>query len=266
MSDTITSTVSDISSDSGEAAGTKQPDSTGPVQAAPESGDTSKANGNGDEAGRTSTDDGAEGGKSVRSDKTPRWKQDIERLREDRRSDRQTIQQLQIELQNLKGARVGKEQTDPDPWSDLGGFLKRNNQELLEKFQEIRREEMQTQAWQQELQEAAKFVRSQKGLTDDDVEEIRDILREEELDSMPPMRAARLALALYKERHGVADKSDLKAKASMVAGQSLSANRKRIYSQPEMDAKIDYFMRNPMKMTPEDEDELRSAHAEGRIR
>jgi hypothetical protein len=273
MSDSITSGTVDapINDQPGTAETKETPASTGTGPADPGSGDTSKTNGNVAEEGRTLPDDEAEGGKSEASRNKPRWKQDIERLREDRRQRDSQIQQLNAEkqqlLEALKGGKTGQPQTKPDLWSDPDAYFEAQNQKMLENFQRIRQEERQAEAQSAELRDAAKFVRSQKGMTEDDVQEIRDILRDEELDDQPPMRAARLALALWKERKGISDKSDLKARASMPSvGQSPGASHKRTYSQGEMDAWVRDLELNPSKLTPDVEAELRSVYAEGRIR
>ena len=119
----------------------------------------------------------------------------------------------------------------------------------------------------QEKKEAIEFARSQKGWTKDDEAELVEIIEEEELGTLPPMRAVRYAMALLNERRGISNRSEAKARASLPSGgQAPGATRKRVYTEAEMDAWVRDLSINPNKLTPEIEAELRSAYTEGRVR
>lgn len=154
--------------------------------------------------------------------------------------------------------------------SHLSEFEKR----MFSKFEQTQADREAASERAQEVSEAAKFIRSQKGISDEDIQDIREILQSNpDLNGLSPMKQAKYALMEWKESRGIMDNTARKNRASTVTGAAVStATGKKIWSKSEIETELAKFPPNPANYTPEDEarfkkldDEWRRASREGRM-
>jgi hypothetical protein len=148
--------------------------------------------------------------------------------------------------------------------------------ELLSEFRQTQEERESQVALRQEASEAAKFIRSQKGMTSEDVQEIRELLATDEVAkslSENPMNQAKYLLYLWKEQRGIGDKSGLKDMARGVTGASVSTGgAQKTWTEAEMAKEMEKL--GPVhtwgpeqkKKRQEFEREFMRAYAEGRVK
>lgn len=119
----------------------------------------------------------------------------------------------------------------------LSEHLKSFKQELLTELRQTEEQRAQAQDWKQETSEAVKFVRGMKGITDDDVREISELIREDPtFENMRPMQAVKYALYMYEQEKGVSDRTSLKNRAAGVQGSGQSNGGPRIWTETEMES------------------------------
>lgn len=275
MSDTVL-TVGSGEPATGTAVTETPVQTTGTEQAASESGQTESSDGG---SSKGSTD-------NSQQEQTQRrgWSKvdEIRELRQDRRQLRERESSLLQEIAELRAMRNesakgnGNAARTPanfwqDPEAVLEARIKENMESLREaitgEFRQVRESDYQTQALNQERGQAVEFIRSQKGYSQDDDDELIHIIEENGLSTLNPMQAAKAAWSIYQQERGVGDRSVQKRQAASVMGQPPGAGLgKKIWSQTEYDRTLDELMKNPMKMTTELEAELMGAAREGRVR
>ena len=214
---------------------------------------------------------------------------EIRELRASRREAREReaatlteLQQLRQQFEQLRQAqqqpRTGKPERDPSKfWQDpeasiqsaLDERLERLQESMVERFQTTREEEYAQQALNYERGQAVEFIRSQKGYSQEDDEDLIEIIHENGLSNLSPMQAARAAWSIFQQEKGIGDRSALKAQASGVVGQPPGVGLgKKVWSSAEYERTLDDLMKNPKYLIdhPELEAELMSAQREGRVR
>jgi hypothetical protein len=152
----------------------------------------------------------------------------------------------------------------------LSDFEKR----MSTKFEQTQAQREQAEVRKQEVSEAAKFIRSQKGMTEDDIQDIREILHSNpNLESLSPMDQAEFALFKWQKERGIGDNTAKKQRASTVTGAPPGGSGSpKVWSEAEIQAELSKFPPNPANYTPEDEarwkrldDEWRRAYREKRV-
>jgi hypothetical protein len=125
-------------------------------------------------------------------------------------------------------------------------------EELLGELRQTEEERNQASQWKQETSEAAKFITSQKGITEDDLRDIEEIVRSTpEMQNLSPMQRAKYATFLWKEERGIGDKSALKQKAATVVG-SPGGHGPTELTEEAINKRLDDFPKNVANWTPED--------------
>ena len=218
------------------------------------------------------------------------WKKTVDQLRASRREDRQRweseLGELRSEIQRLtQGVTQSGRQTQKQSktfWEAPEEVMQERmreqmetlKQELLEGLRSRDSESQQTSQWKAETSEATKFIQSQKGLTDEDAEDIADIVRSTpEMQNLSPMQRARYGLFLWQEQRGITDKSSIKAKASTIHGAAPATGGPKIWTDAEVERELASFPKDPKNFTKEQSDkfaaferELRRAQKEGRVK
>lgn len=236
--------------------------------------------------GQTAPDGGSANGQAVRQRGKSVYSQVRElqsRLREQRSYWESEVGQLRAQIDEIKQGFAGRQQPKPGKtfWEApeevleerLASHLSELEKRMQSKFEQTQEQREKAAIRQQELSEAAKFIRSQKGITDDDIQEIRDILESRPyLEGLPPMEQAEYALLKWQKEKGITDKSALKAKASTVTGAPPNTAGKRTWTEAEINAEMGKFPPNPANWTPEDKQrfdaldrEIRMAYKEKRV-
>lgn len=158
--------------------------------------------------------------------------------------------------------------------SELETKLSAMEKRLLDHFGNREIKNQETTEWRQETSEAEKFILNQKGLTQEDVSDIEDIVREtSSMQNLRPMERAKYAWFLWKENHGISDRSANKARASTVSGLPPAAGGLKTWTESEIEAEIKKFPPNPKDYSADDEkrfktldNELKRAYREGRVK
>lgn len=234
----------------------------------------------------------AEGNRAGGNDGRQRnsWKRTVDQLRASRREERQKweseLGELRSEIQRLnqgisqsgrqsqKQSKTFWEAPEEVMQERIGEQLAALKQELLEGLRNRDTETQQTSQWQAETSEATKFIQSQKGITDDDAEDIAEIVRSTpEMSSMSPMQRARYGLFLWQQQRGITDKSSIKAKATTINGAPPQTSGQKIWTNSEVEAELAKFPKDPKHFTKEQSDkfaaferELRLAQKQGRVK
>lgn len=155
----------------------------------------------------------------------------------------------------------------------FSNYSKSLKEEIVQELRQVREQDQQTSEWKQETSEAAKFIKSQNGLTDDDIEDIKELIRESPaMKAMRPMERAEYAMYLFGKQRGITDKSAIKAKAATVTGSVGTQNGLKTWTQAEITSEIDR-MGDPKNWSKEQtekfasfEREIRKAQSEGRVK
>lgn len=213
---------------------------------------------------------------------------EIKELRSWRREARERESSLQSQLQEMRDRltnmdprnqpRSANPRRDPskfwqDPEASIDARLEERLQGLqdamFERFSQSREQEYAEAALNQERQTAVEFIRSQKGYSREDDEDLIEIIHDHGLSGLQPIPAARAAWALFQQMKGIGDRTELKQRASGVIGQPPGVGLgKKIWSIAEYDQALDSLLKNPKYLIdhPDYEAELLSAQKEGRIR
>jgi len=184
------------------------------------------------------------------------------------------LQKLFDPNQNRKPSRTFYDAPEDTLREILRNELEGFRPELLKEIRQTEEERAQAASLKQEALEAAKFIRSQKGITEEDIQEIREILASDPLAGRieAPMEQAEYVLYKWEKSRGVSDKSVLKNKAASVAGTSASASGPRIWTEPEMEAELKkigdvrHLTPDQNKKFKELESEFMRAYAEKRVK
>lgn len=213
----------------------------------------------------------------------------IRQLRQERREMRSYLEsevgQLRSQIEELKkGLASGQSGQKPSKtfWEDPEGTLEEKmsshlsklEERMLSKIEQRQSFDQQSSEWRQETSEATKFIQDQKGLTQEDEEDIAEIVRSTPaMQNLRPFERARYALFLWKEERGITDKSASKERASTVSGAPPSLGGMKNWTKAEMEAEINKFPPNPKDWSPEDEkrfktldNEFKRAFREGRVK
>lgn len=156
-------------------------------------------------------------------------------------------QQMEQRNQNGKPSRTFYEA----PEDTLRAMFEENRKALLEEFNQTRLMDQQGIEWKQETSEAAKFIQGMKGITEEDMLEISELVRSTPaMKTMRPMERAEYATFLWQKSHGIGDKSASKARAATVTGSPGTVSGKRTAADVEKD--INSLPRDVGKWKPED--------------
>ena len=187
------------------------------------------------------------------------------RIRDERSQSQVQIQNLTSQIEELRGLMTERGQSQKPSktfWEApeevleerLTAGLSALEKRMLQRLEERQQNDQQTSEWKQETSEAAEFVKNQKGLTDDDLLDIKEIVDETPaMRNLRPLERARYALYLWQQQRGISDKTSLKAKAGTVMGQSAaSQNGKKVWDEEAINAEIQRrFHGDPQHWTPE---------------
>jgi hypothetical protein len=154
--------------------------------------------------------------------------------------------------------------------SHLSEFEKR----MMSAFQERQSMDQESVEWKQETLKATEFIRSQKGITREDEEDIAEIVRNTPaMAQMRPSERAEYALYLWQKERGISDRSEAKARASTVSGAPPAIGGKKTWTNSEIERELDKFPKDPKDWTPEMDTQfkafersIREASAEGRVK
>lgn len=281
--DGFTEAVVDTPVNSGDATATATPESS--------QGTEKVASENGEQAGgsKETPEGGPEQGQNVRQ-RGPSKLDTIRELRAKIRDQRSywesevgTLKQQLEEIQKTIASRTQGQKPSKTFWEApeevlderFDSKLSAMEQRMLSAMEKRQTMDQQTSEWKQETSEAAEFIRSQKGITDEDQEDIAEIVRSTPaMANMRPMDRAKYAYFLWKEERGIRDTSTLKARASTVIGAPPSAGGQKTWTNAEIEAKVAEFNRIPMKdWTKEQgvafdafERDIRQALKDGRVK
>ena len=155
----------------------------------------------------------------------------------------------------------------------LSSHLTEFEKRMASKFEQTQEQREQAVLQKQEMSEAAKFIRSQKGLTEDDIQDIAEILRSNpNLEKLPYMDQAEFALFKWQKERGITDNTAKKQRASSVTGAPATGGGPKMWTEAEINAELAKFPPNPANYTPEDEarfkkldDEWKRAFRENRV-
>lgn len=275
-----------IDPSTGDATETSQPtSSSGSEPVASESSQGQETNAGGEQSF-------SEGGKDNGTDtRRPQFKsknQTIYELRQKLRerdsyweTEMGTVKQQLAEFQKMfrgkdqKPSRTFWEAPEEVLDERMQNHLSAMEERLAQRWEEKQTETQTAQQLRQEASEAAKLIKSQKGITDDDIMEIRDILSSDPVarrmaDS--PMEQAEYVLYKWQKEKGVTDKSSLKAKAASVQGAPPQAGGGKVWTESEMEMTVNK-LGDPKTWTEKEkaefsklEREFMSAYSEGRVR
>ena len=140
--------------------------------------------------------------------------------------------QMQEELRALREDMARRQQpgtakTPANFWQDpeavleakLEEKLERLQNNMFERFQTTREQEYAQQARQQETASAAEFIRTQPGYDSSDDEDLIEIIKENNLATLGPTKAANIAWSLLQQSRGVGNRGLQKRQAAGVQGQ-----------------------------------------------
>jgi hypothetical protein len=158
----------------------------------------------------------------------------------------------------------------------LQDHLAQMEERLAQRWSETQMQSQEQQRMRQETSEAAKFIRGQKGITDDDIQEIRDLLvsdpRVQRL-SDAPMEQAEYVLYLYNKNKGVTDKMGLKNRAASVQGAPPQGNGPKQWTESEITQEFSRIGDPRKGYSPEQKQkfealkaEVRKAYSENRVK
>lgn len=236
-------------------------------------------------SGEQSTAEGNQSQEERRQTQRPSKLDTIRELRAERREREAQMQTLQDKLDEMQ--KQFTQRTEPPkarktfweaPEEVLEERLKADRQalrdEILNHLDKRDTTTQQTAEWRQETSEASKFIESQKGVAPEDHEDIAELIRSTPaMMQMRPLDRAKYALFLWKEMRGITDKTEAKNRASTVVGAPQSRGGQKVWTQSEIDAKIDSFPKDQRHWTAENkaqfdafEREVKEAMREGRVK
>lgn len=208
---------------------------------------------------------------------------DLTRLRAENRDLRErfsSVEQLRQDFAALRDElarrnQPGADQTSKNFWQDPDARFKelreemlQSQQTLLDSFQRSREEEFQQQALNRRREEAAEFIRTQKGYDQQDDEELADIIRENYREGVDPMMLAKYAWYELNAQRGVGDRGQLKRQAAGIQGQPPGVGLgRKVWSRQEFDQALDLIEKD--RHNPKYDElfkELDLAQREGRVK
>lgn len=146
-------------------------------------------------------------------------------------------------------------------------------EELLREIRSARETDQTTSQWRQETSEAAKFIQSQPGMTEEDIADIKEIVEDSPaMANMRPKERAEYAMYLWQRQKGISDRSSLKTKASTVVGAASQGGPKQ-WTKAEFEKEVSKLPPNPGDWKAEHnaayaalEREYRQAQLQGRMK
>lgn len=252
----------------------------GQDQGGSDKGDQAEGSQDSSDGGSASGQDARQRGKSVYSqmrelrsqlrDQRGYWEGQVGTLKQQLDEIRAQVSQgPQVRKQGKTFWEAPEESIDERLSSHLSEFEKR----MASKFEQTQEQREQAAVRSQEVSEAAKFIRTQKGITEDDIQDIRDILKDNpELEGLSPMKQARYALMEWREARGIGDKTAQKNRASSVTGAPAQGSGPKIWTESEINTEMGKFPQNVALWTADDKTrfekmdaEIRNAYREKRV-
>ena len=272
--------------DGGIATDNQTPESSnGSGTVAPENSQEIESNAGGEQS---SSEGGREQGTETRRPQFKSKNQTIYELRQKLRerdgyweTEVGTLKQQLAEIQQMfrgqkqKPSRTFWEAPEEVLEERLENHLSAMEERLASRWEEKQSKYQQDLQLRQEASEAAKLIKSQQGITDDDIMEIRDILASDPVarrmaDS--PMEQAEYVLYKWGKSKGITDKSSLKSKAAGVQGAPPQAGGAKIWTESEMEQAV-MKLGDPKRWTDKEkseyarlEQEFMNAYAQKRVR
>lgn len=279
--DGMTGTVDTTATLTSDEATEKETPSSGTEPVASEKGETA--------GGEQSTAEGSQGQERRERQRGPSKLDTIKELRAKLRerdstysSEIGTLKSQLAELRTLTQQRSAESKPRKTFWEApeevLEERMKANmeamKEDILSNLHRRETESQQTTEWKQETSEAAKFIGSQKGVSTEDFGDIEELIRSTPaMMNMRPLDRAKYALYLWREQRGITDRTEVKNRATTVVGAPQSSGGKKVWTQSEIDAKIDSFPKDQRHWTPENktqfeafEREVKDAVREGRVK
>lgn len=266
-----------------DATATAQPGSSTGSEPVASDGSQGQENNAGGSQGQP--EDGGEQGTDTRRPQFRSKNQTIYELRQairDRDSQLKSFEQRFSQLeqkfqprQEQKPQRTFYEAPEDTLREILSEQQKSLKEELLSEFRQTQEQRESAQALKQEASEAAKFIRGQKGITEDDIQDIREILATDPVAlkmSESPMEQAEYVMYRWEKQRGIADKSGLKAKAASVQGAPSQGGGAKTWTESEMETEYKK-LGDPKHWTKETKEkaaslerEFMSAYSEKRVK
>ena len=203
-----------------------------------------------------------------------------QKLREQEGAFSQKFSALERKIEEMTQARTRGQEQKPSrtfyeaPEDTLRAInaeqLKTFKDELLSELRQGETERTQGIQWKQETSEATKFITSQKGITEDDIRDIEEIVRSTpEMNyinpetglPMSPMARAKYAVSIWKEGRGIMDKTSIKQKAATVVGSPGGPGPTEL-TEAEINKRLEEFPKNVANWTPEDHKKWASLESE----
>jgi hypothetical protein len=160
---------------------------------------------------------------------------------------------------------------DPEATLDakLTEKLERLQNSMFERFDTTRQQQEQQQALRQEQASATEFIRTQKGYSAQDDEDLIEIIEGiPNRQNLSPAWVAEYAWMKLQQSRGVGDRSSLKRQAAGVQGQPPGRGfGEKQWTKAEFENAVDMVAKNPTD--PKHSDlikELEAAHRDGRVR
>lgn len=210
---------------------------------------------------------------------------EVKELRAQRRELRERLSsfdEMRNELSQLRDSvnRRDKPEVAKTPanfWQDPEGTLDAKLTEKLERLQEqmfqrfdtTREQQEQIHHLRQEQASATEFIRTQKGYSAQDDEDLIEIIEGiPNRQNLSPTMVAEYAWMKLQQSRGVGDRSSLKRQAAGVQGQPPGRGfGEKQWTKAEFENAVDLVAKNPTD--PKHSDlikELESAHRDGRVR
>lgn len=230
----------------------------------------------------------SEGGKGQGTEPRPQFRSKmatINELRQKLRERDSQIQSFQERLTKFEQKFQPRQERKPSRsfWEApeevleerLQNHITAMEERLAQRWQEQQTQIQQTAEWRQETMEATKLVQDTLKLTEEEQEELAEMLRTSRAaQQMSPMDRAEYAIFKWQQAKGIGDRSDLKRRAASVPGTSTQhRGGPRIWSEAEINAELAKFPTNPGKWTEEHEkswrnldSEIKLAYKQGRVR
>lgn len=206
------------------------------------------------------------------------------KLREQRSYWESEVGTLRQQLEEIR-SQVGSRQATPKQgktfWEApeeileerLSSHMSELEKRMQSTFEQTQAQREQAALRSQEVSEAAKFIRSQKGITEDDIADIREILQSNpNLNNLSPMDQAEFALYKWQKERGITDKSANKARASTTVGAPASVAGPRTWTEAQIEAEMSKFPSDVKSWTKEENEkfalldrEIQNAYREKRV-
>jgi hypothetical protein len=185
-------------------------------------------------------------------------------------------QKFQSRGQERKPSRTFWEAPEEVLDERITGHLSEMEKRIFERMESRDTQFQQTSQMREQALEAAKLIKSQKGITEDDINDIREMLSSDPVLQRlteSPMEQAEYALFKWQQLRGIQDKTGLKNKSVSVQSGAPVAGGKRQWTKTEMEGELKKFPPDPKSWTADHEkrwkeldSEFRSAYADNRVR